>query len=155
MTAHPVVPNVLILRSFGKFYGLPGLRLGAVIARTEILDRLSDLLGHWAVSGKALEAGTIAYRDSDWRNGMLPRLRQGQTILEQILTAADYSPQGEVPLFRLIEETDALQLWRHLMTKGIYVRRFEHYENFLRIGLPATVLEAERLASALEQWRRL
>ncbi|MGO7259042.1 aminotransferase class I/II-fold pyridoxal phosphate-dependent enzyme, partial [Rhizobium brockwellii] len=50
----PQLSNLIIFRSFGKFFGLAGLRLGFAIARGDILARFEDWLGPWAVSGPAL-----------------------------------------------------------------------------------------------------
>lgn len=58
--------GLILLRSFGKFYGMAGLRLGALVAPTSVHKAMQDLLGVWAVSGPALEAGTQAYKDIDW-----------------------------------------------------------------------------------------
>ena len=55
--------NVVILRSFGKFYGLAGLRLGFLAAPPEISKAMAARLDSWAVSGLALEIGTAALGD--------------------------------------------------------------------------------------------
>ena len=46
--------NVVVLRSFGKFYGLAGVRLGFAIASPRLANRLDMMLGPWAVSGPAI-----------------------------------------------------------------------------------------------------
>ena len=52
--------NIVVLRSFGKFYGLPGLRLSFAIAAPDIAARLGAALGPWPVSGAALAIGAAA-----------------------------------------------------------------------------------------------
>src|SRR5712691_1225406 len=41
--------NIVVLRSFGKFFGLAGLRLGFAIAAPSLVERLDAMLGPWAV----------------------------------------------------------------------------------------------------------
>ena len=52
--------GALILRSFGKAYGLPGLRLGFAIAPPDLAARLRGALGAWPVSGAAIDIGVAA-----------------------------------------------------------------------------------------------
>ena len=52
-------PSTLVLRSFGKAYGLAGLRLGFAIAAPDLVDRLRDELGPWAVSGDPLRTRAV------------------------------------------------------------------------------------------------
>src|SRR5207248_8288558 len=49
--------NIVLLRSFGKFFGLAGLRLGFALAAPHLARRLEALLGPWAVSGPAVFIG--------------------------------------------------------------------------------------------------
>ena len=48
---------VVVLRSFGKFYGLAGLRLGFALAAPRLISRIEAMLGPWAVAGPAIEIG--------------------------------------------------------------------------------------------------
>ena len=66
--------NTIVLRSFGKVYGLAGVRLGFAIAEKRIADRIRDELGPWAVSGPALEIGPRALADSAWLQAAATRL---------------------------------------------------------------------------------
>src|SRR4030065_2425397 len=43
-------PNLFILRTFTKFYGLTGLRVGFGLANTEIIDILSRVKMPWSVN---------------------------------------------------------------------------------------------------------
>ena len=59
--------NIVVLRSFGKFYGLPGLRLSFALAAPEIAARIGTALGPWPVSSAALAIGAAALADADWQ----------------------------------------------------------------------------------------
>ena len=51
------VPNLLILHSFSKTYGIPGLRLGYVTGHPNTVQLLRTLRQPWAVNSMAIEAG--------------------------------------------------------------------------------------------------
>ena len=56
------VGSVVVLRSFGKAYGLAGLRLGFALASPDIVQPLREALGSWPVSGPAIAIGVPSAR---------------------------------------------------------------------------------------------
>ena len=68
-------PGRIILKSFGKFWGLAGLRLGFAIGSDPVLEQLENRLGPWAVSGPALRVGAAALSDPTWAQNTRRRLR--------------------------------------------------------------------------------
>lgn len=141
--------NLVIFRSFGKFFGLAGVRLGFVLGPPSILDPLRRLLGAWPLSAAALEVGVAAYRDEAWIAGARRRLPEQAAALDTILMGAGHRPIGECPLFRLIEVDDARSLFERLANAAILTRPFAGQPQWLRIGLPADDAAAARLAAAL------
>ena len=81
--------GVVVLKSFGKFWGLAGLRLGFAIARPETIARLSDLCGPWAVSGPALRVGAMALRDLAWAEETRARLARDAARLDALMARVD------------------------------------------------------------------
>ena len=135
--------HVAVLRSFGKFYGLPGLRLGFVLGLDRLLDRLEARLGPWAVSGPALEIGARAYRDEAWAAETRIRLRQAAARLDEALAARGYELLGGTPLFRFVAgEGGAARFAR----QGLWVRSFRDMPDRFRIGLPPDEAAWGRLA---------
>ena len=135
--------HVVVLRSFGKFYGLPGLRLGFALGPAELLDRLEARLGPWPVSGPALEIGARAYRDGAWAAEMRIRLRQAAARLDEALAARGYELLGGTPLFRFVAgEGGAARFAR----QGLWVRSFPDMPDRFRIGLPPDEAAWDRLA---------
>lgn len=141
--------GLVLLRSFGKFYGLAGLRLGALIAPSQVLEAARRLLGQWAVSGPALAAGAAACADTAWADATRVRLRRAREALDSLLQGAGIVPVGGTDLYRFVRVDDAWALWRRLVNAGVYVRRFAWSREHLRIGLPADEVAAQRLARAL------
>lgn len=140
---------LVVLRSFGKFFGLAGLRLGFVLAPTALLARLRARLGAWPLSTAAIAIGTAAYRDQGWIAATRTRLPQLAAELDALLRAAGHQPQGATPLFRTIDCADAGQLFRRLARHHILSRPFAGQPRRLRIGLAADAAARARLAAAL------
>ncbi|MCA6108687.1 threonine-phosphate decarboxylase CobD [Bradyrhizobium cenepequi] len=139
---------ILVLRSFGKFYGLAGLRLGFVIGRRDIVERIAAALGPWPVSGPALHLGTAALRDRSWADAMRAKLAREAKKLDHVLTAAGLQLVGGTTLFRLASHSDAPTLHAELARRHIWCRSLDGAREWLRFGL-ASDDGLNRLASAL------
>jgi cobalamin biosynthetic protein CobC len=139
----------IVLRSFGKFFGLGGLRLGFVAAGAAHRRLLRERLGSWPVSTAALRIGTTAYRDSEWITRARARLRDDAARLDRLLACHGLSATGDCPLFRLVATPDAAALFAALAARGILTRPFDYASGWLRLGLPASEEAWARLEAAL------
>lgn len=144
--------NLIVLRSFGKFYGWAGLRLGAVLGHPATLEALSAYLGDWPVSTLALKIGSLAYRDTAFQQETRNTLAQARLRLDDILTTCRIAIAGGTDLFRFVEVSSSESLWRHLASTGIYARRFNWSPVHLRLGLPSSKSFESRLRAALMTW---
>ncbi|KRQ01139.1 threonine-phosphate decarboxylase CobD [Bradyrhizobium sp. DASA03076] len=142
-------PGLLILRSFGKFYGLAGLRLGFVIGHTLDIIELDLEAGPWAVSGAAISIGGRALRDEAWAKATSARLVRDCVRLDAMAQSQGWRLVGGAPLFRLYETPDALAAQEKLARGQIWSRVFAQNPTWLRLGLPGPETEWERLAEAL------
>ena len=129
-------PGVIILKSFGKFWGLAGLRLGFAIGDAAMIAKLADMLGPWPVSGPALAIGRAALSDPDWATQTRGRLRAGSDRLDALLTGAGASVVGGTTLFRLYETGNAAAWQTHLAQQQVWSRIFPYSKTWLRLGLP-------------------
>ena len=141
--------RLIVFRSFGKFFGLAGVRLGFVIAPQATVAALRERLGAWPVSAAAIAIGTAAYSDRDWIAVTRARLPANAAALDALLTRAGFQATGDCPLFRLIEIDDAHALFERLARRAILTRPFADQPNWLRIGLPANATESARIEAAL------
>jgi cobalamin biosynthesis protein CobC len=141
--------NIVVLRSFGKFFGLAGLRLGFALAAPPLATRLSARLGPWPVSGPALDIGTKALADQDWNVTTRQRLVQATERLDAILKGAGLDIAGGTSLFRLVRTQTANEWFRRLGRTGILTRAFAEHPTWLRFGLPASEQEWLRLQIAM------
>lgn len=146
--------RLVVLRSFGKFYGLPGLRLGFVVAGPGVAARLRALLGDWPVSGPAVAIGTAAYRDARWRGAQAVRIADAGVSLDRLLTDAGIALAGGAALFRLIACDAAADLFRTLARHAILTRPLADQPGRLRIGLPRDAAALARLAIAVKEFTR-
>lgn len=142
-------PGLLILRSFGKFYGLAGLRLGFAIGHTDDIGELAVASGPWPVSGAAIAIGCRALRDDAWAKSTSARLARDCIRLDAMAQRQGWHLVGGAPLFRLYETPDALAAQEKLARGQIWSRVFAQNPTWLRLGLPGAEVEWSRLDEAL------
>jgi cobalamin biosynthetic protein CobC len=141
--------NLVVFRSFGKFFGLAGLRLGFVVAAEPILNVLRERLGPWAVSGPAL-AISAKLMESD-TSQIKDRILERKAALDAVLRKAGLHVTGGTGLFALIEHERASDLHAALCESHILTRKFDYNPRWLRIGLSADAKGDRRLAEALNR----
>jgi cobalamin biosynthetic protein CobC len=142
-------PNLIVLRSLGKFFGLAGARVGFIFAAPDILTRMQEAMGPWTVSGPARAVARLALLDTDWQCAARPRLQAAGVRLHQLL-----APLGEVKstaLFATLSSARSAELHEALAGQGILTRHFDQ-QPLLRFGLPAGEADWQRLTKALAAW---
>lgn len=143
--------GVIVLKSFGKFWGLAGLRLGFAIGDPDLIHRLAGMLGPWPVSGPALRIGRLALKDQAWAGSTRARLTADAARLDHLMTSVGAKVLGGTSLFRLYDTDDAAR-WQHSFAKRhIWTRIFPYSKRWLRLGLPGTPANWARLADALDR----
>lgn len=130
--------GTIILKSFGKFWGLAGARLGFAIGDPALVARLADALGPWPVSGPALRIGAAALTDQDWAIQTRARLTRDAARLDGLMLAKGAKIQGGTDLFRLYRVNDAAQWQTRLAKQQVWSRIFPYSKTWLRLGLPAS-----------------
>lgn len=146
------IDRLVTLRSFGKFYGLPGARLGFVIANNIFARNLRTLLGDWPISADALVLGLGAYADDNWRDATRTWLAAQAPRVDATLAEAGLKVIGGCDLFRLIEIADAYELFGQMCARGVLTRPFIDRPDQLRIGLPSRK-DFNRFGQALQAVR--
>ncbi len=129
-------PGTVILKSFGKFWGLAGLRLGFAIGDAAIIGNLTDSLGPWPVSGPALQIGTMALTDPTWASETRARLVADTARLDRMMTRRGAVLVGGTTLFRTYQVSDAAGWQTRLARHHIWTRVFPYSQSWLRLGLP-------------------
>ncbi|MBY5934538.1 pyridoxal phosphate-dependent class II aminotransferase [Tateyamaria omphalii] len=129
-------PGALILKSFGKFWGLAGVRLGFVIGDPVLIARLTDMLGPWPVSGIALNVGATALEDRAWADATRTTLAQDANRLDTLMQSRGAELVGGTTLFRLYDVGDAAAWQARLAQSHVWSRIFPYSNRWLRLGLP-------------------
>ena len=141
-------PGLVVLRSFGKTYGLAGLRLGFALMAPGPAATLRRALGPWAVSGPAIAIGRQALADQAWLHRSAERLRGDVAWLDAQLHQAGCRVIGGTLLFRLVRTADSARLAERLGQAGVIVRTFSDHPELIRFGIPAPGAQG-RLEDAL------
>lgn len=148
----PEMPdNVIVLKSFGKFFGLAGLRLGFAICRHEYAQAMRARLGPWNVSGPALEIGAQAFVDIDWIEKTRLEIAQHAQAQVEVLEAFGLKLIGNAGLFMEFEHSSSSQIYTELQRQHILLRPFPDRKESLRFGLCKNMDDLERLAFALKK----
>lgn len=150
---HDLGERVIVLRSFGKFFGLAGLRLGFALSGPETAAQVRALAGPWAVSGPALEIGRQALADHAWQGATTARLHADSARLCAIAQTLGLPIIGHTPLFVTLQTPDAAQVQTHLARAHVWSRIFPYSRTWLRLGLPGSGAEWMRLEAALRSYR--
>lgn len=149
LTHHAAQPRVVILKSFGKFWGLAGLRLGVMIAVPEICEKMAEALGPWPVSGPALDIGARALEDRAWAETTRQRLARDTVRLDAMMATRGAELVGGTTLFRTYAVEDAARLQTRLARAQIWTRIFPYSTTWIRLGLPGGEDDWHRLWDAL------
>lgn len=140
--------GLLVLRSFGKFFGLAGLRLGFALGWRADIDRMAALSGPWPVSGSAIEVACKALGDLDWAARTIRRLIEEAASLDAVCVMFGWQLVGGTPLFRLYNTPDAKAAQEFLARRQIWSRIFPYSPTWIRLGLPGAATEWDRVSAA-------
>lgn len=148
------IERLIVLRSFGKFYGLPGARLGFIICDRGLAEKIRAIVGDWPICADALALGLGAYGDEAWRSTTAVRLSAQARNLDAVLSAAGFAVVGGCDLFRWVEAPDAHRLFADLCRQGVLTRPFAEHPDRLRFGIPSRQ-DLERLREGLQAVRHV
>ncbi len=148
-------PALVVLRSMTKFYSLPGLRVGFLVASVELAGRIARLLPPWRVSTPAIHAGVAALRDREFAERSRRYIRRERERLGEMLRDAGAEPlrsRANFLLVRLPRGVRSSEVRERLARMGILVRDcsdFRGLEGYIRVSVRLRE-ENEMLVQALE-----
>jgi len=147
------LPRTIVLRSFGKFFGLAGARLGCAVMAADLAHELSERVGPWAIPGPTIEIGTRAFNDQDWQDKTRRRLAADSRRLDKLIVdKTGLTFFGGTDLFRYFHGKESQALAQYLAQCGILVRLFDHDREKVRFGLPGSDQDWHHLTAALTDW---
>lgn len=149
--------SVIVLRSLTKFFALPGLRVGYLIAQPRLIARLRAQLEPWSVNAIAQEVACACLNDQHFAQRSRTFLeRERPWLIRQLLAIANLHPLPSQANFLLVQISpggmSATELVRRLAAKHILVRDCGNFvglgKRFFRVAV-CTRSENVRLVAAL------
>ena len=149
-------PNLIVLRSLGKFFGLAGARVGFLFAGETLRHTLREALGPWPVAHPARAVARAALLDTAWQAAARQALATAALRLAAVLAPLGGTADAvtRTPLFctlRVENQETLAGLDAHFARRAILVRRFDEH-GLLRFGLPPDEAGWERLSMAVAAW---
>ncbi len=144
-----LLPNLIVLRSIGKFFGLAGIRLGFIFSCNSILNKISALQGPWPISGPSRWIASKALADKQWQKQTRIHLQEQSLRLKKLLSQYNLNPYGGTELFQWVLTAQADKIYHQLNQCGILSRLFDEPKS-LRFGLPKNEAQWRKLDCALQ-----
>ncbi len=144
-------PNVVVLRSMTKDYGLAGLRLGYTLAAPEIISNLRKVCPPWNVNSLAQHAGIMALNEDQHVRRGYEIVRQAKDYLYARLRELGLAPVPSATNFFLVKVGNAGSLRQALLRKGILVRDCSSFglPEYIRLAA-RPIADCQRLVEALQ-----
>jgi histidinol-phosphate aminotransferase len=151
----PSYPNLIVLRTFSKWAGLAGLRIGYGFFPVDIADYVMKIKQPYNANAAAQTAVLASLADTDYLRANVTKIVMERERLFGELKALDwlkpYPSRANFMLCRL-PEGEARETWQQLRKKGIFVRYFDTplLEDCLRISVGRPV-DTDALVEALKE----
>ena len=158
---HALPDNVIVMRSFGKFFGLAGIRLGFCFAHASLISRLEEKLILWSVNGPAQWLATKALKDVNWQCKTRERLFLNAQATQQLFSPLwqyfSLIDSQHTALFSsyVLPADQAKRIYQQFAQAGILLRLFllEGAQAILRVGILSTgqISSFSRVEAAVKQ----
>ncbi|WP_040227540.1 threonine-phosphate decarboxylase CobD [Bhargavaea cecembensis] len=121
-------PHVAVVRSMTKMYGIPGIRLGYMIASEERIAGHRKAAPHWNVNGIAARIGEMCLNEEAFRTRTVRFCRETREDFTRFLSGLGWPATASATNYVSFRPDDAGELYRAMLGRGIVLR---HSENFL------------------------
>jgi L-threonine-O-3-phosphate decarboxylase len=147
-----LAPNVAVVRSFTKDFGIPGLRLGYIAAPRRIVEAAAAQQPSWSVGAPAQAAGLACLAEQPWLADTVRRTLHVKHELVELLQSAGFDPHKGAANFLLVRVGEATRVRPALLERGLAVRDCTSFglTQHIRIGLRLPE-ENRRLVESLRE----
>ena len=130
-------PNLIVLRTFSKAYGLAGLRIGYAISHPQVIEAINRLRMPFNVNKLAQIAAKSALQDQDFIKKIVLINNQQKEFLYKAFDDLRISYIPSYTNFITIQCAKSNLLYNQLLEHGIIVRPIDNYglTNYLRITI--------------------
>lgn len=145
-------PNVIVLRTFSKIYGLASLRIGYGVGQPEIIQLINRVREPFNTTRIAQAAGKAAIADGEFIADCRAKNRSGIEYLYEQFNQLGLSYFPAHGNFILVDvQASAVNLFQELLQLGVIVRAgFSKYPNYIRVSV-GTAEQNEKFIVALKQ----
>lgn len=154
--------NLLIMRSLTKTYAIPGLRLGYLLAREEVVESLMNIKQPWTVNTLAMAAGHYIYDHIDQIQPPVQQLLSDKRTFVQELQKLECIEVLDSDTHFFLARTlvrNAAQLKDFLIEKhGLLIRDAGNFRGLTRQHFRLATQrpeDNERMINALKEWQTL
>jgi threonine-phosphate decarboxylase len=154
-------PRLLLLRSFTKFFGIPGMRLGCLLAAPDLVARLTSAQEPWSVNTMAQVMGRACLADLDYIARTRALIKQErQFLLDGLAALPGLTPFPSAVNYLLVKlhrpGATAANLQQQMLRHRLVIRDASNFRGldarFFRIAVRSRP-ENERLLEALRECR--
>lgn len=128
--------GLIVMRSIGKFFGLAGIRSGFVFAEQNLLEKINEKLGPWALTGVSRYITTKALSDNDWILKSKQTLKRSSESMNNLIYEYAGIDSSGTYLFKTIIHEKSERIAELFAMNGILVRLLDNKKG-LRFGLPS------------------
>ncbi|WP_428910543.1 threonine-phosphate decarboxylase CobD [Niallia sp. Krafla_26] len=153
--------NLLLLRSMTKIYGIPGLRLGYVMACRDLIETLTNYQSHWSVNSVAMKVGELCLEEEVYVQHTVQFIEKQRDILFSFYKKNGFHVTDSKVNFYLLKDKeleDQSPLFQFLLEKGIVPRHTFNFPGlegrWLRFAI-RTDYENKQLLEAMQEWRSI
>ncbi|MBI1841441.1 MAG: histidinol-phosphate transaminase [Verrucomicrobia bacterium] len=144
------MPNLILMRTFSKIYGLAGLRLGYGIAHPDLIAALEKVRQPFNINALAQAGALAALDDVEHLTATRRRNLEGLDYLSRELAALRLETVPSAANFILARVGDGQRVFDALQRRGVITRPMAGYQlpEWIRISV-GTRSENERCVEAL------
>lgn len=145
----PKHPNLVVLRTFSKAYGLAGLRVGYGVADSELIGWLDRIRMPFNVSLPSQRAAEEALKDSAFVRRSVAYVEKHRATLSEGLRELDFRVVDSAANFVLAESPiPGKTLFKRLLNSGVIVRPLDEYGLHNHVRISVGTPEAQRVLLA-------
>ncbi len=143
-------PNVVMIRTMSKSWGLAGLRVGFAVGQKARIDVLRGFGGPYALTGPSIAIAVERLRSGvEEMRGFVEYVRERRDWLAEVILGAGGTPQPSQTNFVFSSFPDARWIHRGMAAQGVLVRYFPHLPEYVRITVPRDDAEFRRVERAI------
>lgn len=118
----PKYDNLLVMRTFSKFYGAASIRVGYVVGQSKVIKPIEAARPSGEIAGPSMAIASVLLDHQEELGDRAVEIAKARDWLRDELLKSGYRAWGKVGFSILIEVEDALGVARRLADRGVLVK---------------------------------